>query len=74
MDYSRNRKSKLQQEDRWTRSYDPLTHSSANRPEIGIYFSGRAAHDESDNGVSGDFDVLEGAEDVDFPSKRDIQD
>ena len=43
-----------------------LLHPSADCTEAGVNLSWWRAEDEGDNGVAGDFDVLEGAHDVDF--------
>ena len=44
----------------------PLAHARADCAQTGVHLAGRRAEDERDDGVPCDFDVLEGAEDVDF--------
>ena len=48
------------------RSYGPLPHATGYCAQAGVDFAWRRTEDEGDNGIPGDFDVLEGAEDVDF--------
>ena len=44
-----------------------LSHTTRNGSETSVNFAGRGTENEWDDGVSGNFDILEGSQDVDFP-------
>jgi hypothetical protein len=44
----------------------PLLHPACNRPQVAVHFAGVLSKDQADNGLTGNVDVLEAAENMDF--------